>query len=488
MKRVTALFLILTMCLGLMTACGSDKDEIPTEDVELWVVTERTWRYRMNDQAERIIEQFKEMYPNVTVKLDILPTDDEEREVYLTKLRTQIMAGAGPDVYLMPTYSYVPESTNANANLKKVELLFQNVEASMYNGLFYDISDYYDADESLEKEELNTSVMDGGVLDGARYILPLRYNIGVYLVDPENFEALGCDASVFEQGADDVVAMALEKEDPILTYAAMPRYTEYYLGDYMDYASGEVLITEDEVAEYLRNYQLAYSMYLQSGIIWEYCAHAGGYINFFLHFTWCGFGMYGATLDELVGAMATAKVVGEELEMYPILAADGTLNATIHYYAAVGAGSDHPRLAYEFVKQFLSDEAQYESYLTEPEYIRSTYDAWYGWPVRTVGSVEPRLATLRARISREVHSDAGEKKRQSQFESEQLTLTDADIPALTWEVDGVIFPTSGDIGIDLVDFSNLMLDFENDYAPRDVDFNAYAREYIENLQRHLQED
>lgn len=487
MKRLTALFLILTLCIGLLAGCDSKKDEIPTEDVELWVVTELTSPYRMNDQAERIIEQFEAMYPNVTVKLDILPTEDEEREAYLQKLRAQIMGGAGPDAYLVPTYNYVPESTNANANLKKVELLFQDVEMTMYNGLFYDISEYYDADETLKKETLNTSVMDGGVMDGARYVLPLRYDFNVYLVDRENFEALGGDISVFQQGANAVMDMALELEDGAMAYAALCGL-EYYFGDYMDYASAEVLVTQEEAAEFLRDRQKAYGLAYDINLA-DYACSASAYIYWNSYFATVGFGMIGSSLSRLVAHLTTAKVIGEELEVYPVLACDGTLHATIDYYAAVGAGSDYPRLAYEFIKLFLGEEAQHETYLATPRYQRATDNVWYGFPVRTVGSVEPRFANFRYQISNASFDTrfgaAGLKKRWDRFESPHVTLTEEEIPAVTWEVDGVHFPIRGEEKISISTYSNQLIDDE--WAPTDADIDALAGEFIKNLQYYLNE-
>lgn len=485
MKKPAALFLILTLCLCLLSGCG--KDEIPTEDTELWVMTELTEKYRMNDQAERVIAQFEEMYPNVTVKLDILPTDAEEREVYLYKLRTQIMAGTGPDVYLMPTYSYVPQNNKSIPGYKKIDLLFQDVEMAMYNGLFCDISEYYDADEALNKEELNTAVMDGGVLDGARYVLPLRYDYGVYLVDRERFERLGGDIDTLAQGVDAVMEMALETEYALMAYGSLPNYPEYCLGDYLDVTSGEVLVTDTEIAAFLRNYRDAYSLTLQNFVWGGFIAAPEGYIGHKEPFATMGLALYGTSFSNLLSPMATAKVVGEELEMYPMLDSDGALNAVINYYAAVGAGCDYPRLAYEFIRLFLSEEMQYETYMTTEAYSQADYSAWYGWPVRTAGSVEARYETLLHRILRTEYEEPAEINRQAEFNDPQVAVTDADIPALNWEIDAVQFPISEEITFDLIDMLNLLIDHNNDYAPTDVDIDALAKECIEKLQLHLNE-
>ncbi len=253
MKKLTAILLIFSMCLGVFSACG--EDEIPDGPAELWVVTELTDKYGMNDQAHRMIERFNEQYPEVTVKLDILPTEKEERAVYLQKIRTEIMAGDGPDVYLLPTNPTVPKEDSLFGEYKLVDPLFRDVGLTMYKGIFHDISEFYDEDETLNKEELNQSVMDGVLVDDARYVLPLRYDFPVYVVDRENLEARGGDVRVFESGMLGAMAMAAELQDPTLAYATRLGYPDYCFSQYVDYSTETVLLTVDEVAEYFRLYQ-----------------------------------------------------------------------------------------------------------------------------------------------------------------------------------------------------------------------------------------
>lgn len=484
MKRLTAFLLILTVCLGLFTACG--KDKIPDGECELWVVTELTQKYGMNDQAERIIAQFQERYPNVTVKLDILPTDDEERAVYLEKIRTQIMGGGGPDVYLMPTRSVVPDDRTINETTKKVEPLFRDVGVAMSNGIFYDISEFYDEDETLEKEELNTSVMDGGIVENARYVLPLRYELGVYLVSREKFEAVGADVSVFDKGVDDVMKLALELNDIPFAKKTIPSNFEYFFSEKNDYQSSNVLLTVEEVKEFMELYQ---AVNVLAGSESDSCyATSNGYIVSDAFFTRDGYVLCQSTLSSLVDCVATAKLLGESFEMYPMRASDGTLNAIVRYYAAVGAGSLHPELSYEFAKMFLNEDAQYEGYLSEKAYEEATTSACIGWPVRTIGSTEPRLKNLQFQWENmDISFISKTTYRKERFAQTQLDVTDADIPALMWQVDEVRFPTSMEAEDSITHFTGQLNDFFNNNAALDVDIDALAREYIETLQFYLDE-
>lgn len=484
MKRLTAFLLTVVMCLCLLSGCGSDKDVVPTEDVELWVVTELTDRYGMNEQAKRMIRQFQEKYPNVTVKLDILPTGDEERAVYLQKIRTQIMGGGGPDVYLMPTSNVVPTGTSMKVMDKNVEPLFRDVKSVMDNGVFYDISEFYDQDPNLDKDALNTSVMDGGVMGGARFLLPLRYEFGVYAVDRENLEEKGYDVGIFES-VRSVMAAAVEQGDADLAMNCLATGSDYYFSDYIDYDTWEVKLTVEEVEDYLELFQQAAILGWNEGN--SGTSAASGYAIGGKFFAVDGLAVRRSTLTEAMGTILIAKLLGEEVELYPQRDTDGELNAIVTYYAAVGAGSENPRLAYEFATMFLSEEAQHETYLTSGLYQNAISPACDGWPVRTVGSVEARLELFLYQLELlRYESPRTFGTYTLEILESSITLTDGDVPAVSWQVDEVRFPIIMEESDRLNTGALYTLEDER-YVATDADLRAIAEDYIGELQLYLDE-
>lgn len=195
----------------LLSGCSSDVSA--SRNASLWVITEQSTSDGMNLQAEIIAERMEAAYPGLTVQLDILPTEEGTREIYLKQLRTQIMSGNGPDVYLLPTgnvlttdYSRYKVRTVVTT---VVEPLFYDVTQAMYSGVFLDISRYYDADGQLGKDALKTEVMDAGVLGDSRYVIPLRFDMPVLLTGTMELE---------NTRITDLVASALEQEN---TYMAI---------------------------------------------------------------------------------------------------------------------------------------------------------------------------------------------------------------------------------------------------------------------------
>ncbi len=197
MKRIAiSLLVVLITVMFLLSSCTNDTD---SQEQTLWIVAEAQYMPEMTDntdwQIQKVVSSFQQAHKDVTITLEFLPSEKEkpeERSVRLEQLRTEILAGGGADLYLIP----IDHRTESP--------LFLDVQQAMRNGVFVDISSYYDADDALGKEDLITEVMDGGVMDGARYVLPISYNYAALLTEQSVMEAAGLD---LEAAASDVFAL-----------------------------------------------------------------------------------------------------------------------------------------------------------------------------------------------------------------------------------------------------------------------------------------
>lgn len=104
-------------------------------------------------------------------ELLVLPDDTEDREPELTRLRTEIMAGEGPDAFILD--ATIPGTVTDSG--EPLEALFPNVEKSMYSHLFLDLEEMVQSSEIIELENCNQTVMDVGVAGDNRFLLPLTY-------------------------------------------------------------------------------------------------------------------------------------------------------------------------------------------------------------------------------------------------------------------------------------------------------------------------
>ena len=134
--------LLLSLCL--LIGCTSQTAD--PETTTLRVLTERSLSDGMNYQAEQIAAAFVASHDGVTVEIEFPPEDEDERTLYLYQMRTEIMAGGGPDVYLLPTKGVLNKEFSTaygdGVETYEVEPLFADINLSIRNGVFQDIGTY----------------------------------------------------------------------------------------------------------------------------------------------------------------------------------------------------------------------------------------------------------------------------------------------------------------------------------------------------------
>ena len=196
LKRFLVFLCFAVLVVAASSACGvrpETAEETLAADNELWVLTVNTGTKYL---IEEISERFQEEHPGVAIRIDTGPDTAEEWEQYLEQLQIQIMAGHGPDVIL-----------NLSENIS-IPTYITDVNLFMRNGLCLDITEYYEQDTEFDKAGLVSSVMDAGIVDGARYVLPLRYNIPVIYADVQQLQAVGLSADDLQNGLSSLAEMA----------------------------------------------------------------------------------------------------------------------------------------------------------------------------------------------------------------------------------------------------------------------------------------
>ena len=421
-------------------------------DNELWVVCGKDTRsgWPTIKEFELMTKEFTKEHPDVSLRLEMIPKDEETFQ----RLRIQIMAGKGPDVILMP---------------RNAELISDPYQ-SMQNGLFMDISEYYDADTSFRKEDLNETIMETGVFNGKRYILPFYYDMPIAYIDVAQFEDQGGSMDWFDDGVMNLYSEKLET-GICLTNPSQNMHGFNFLPEIFDYENQEVLITQEDIAQFLRTIQeirateladpseLPYPTFLRIPAMDAICLYQK---------TWRDYAsMYIGMMPEAVINVGFSKMSGIEISGIPIAAADGDLVADVSFYGAVLHGCDQLELAYELLRSVLLGDV-----MCSPLSFLSP-----GWSVYQAGSVD-RLATGGIAI------DTFNEIKRFYKSHETPEVTEADIPFLNSKIDRVHFYTS--LESDLSDIMAALND-PNTGVPTDVDIDAVASEFVDELKWHLYE-
>ena len=526
--RHIALCLIWSLLLPLLGGCAGS---VLSGKRTLWVVTEQSTWDRMGGQLYVLEKAYEEAHRDVDIQVDYLPTDPQEREVYLQQLRTQILQGGGPDCYLLPTGNTLILDEPTQYTYVTVDPLFADVELAMGTGLFYDISLLYDADDALGKDCLNTTVMDSGVVNGNRYILPLRYDIPVIYGDVQSLEAAGLNASLLTQDIGTIMEAVYATGDPLLAGGILREDLSAF-SDFIDYDSGNATIQEDDLVKYMENYQLLKSLlgtrYLDNDdaakeaellflatedtVLLEpvnnkkfiYCHYGPQFNNPLSSKSKCiseYYPLWIGSMQDVFEYVPTAMYDDSQLSVTPMRTAAGEVVATVTYYGAVGSGCSDPELAYDFLRQFLLEDSQWEKNrptrnhtkpIKGPPTNRSN-DQQYpgllesGWPVRDKDSLQTLWNSRRRQLFVREMDYAATKEQQRRMRKIGRTgeLDESTIPILDIAIDQVRYNTTMSEA-----FSHALAQLNdpgNGNAPTDADIEKLAQQLVWNIRWHVSE-
>lgn len=207
-KRIVIFVLTVLLCFAF-SGCQAETGETK----KLWVVTDLgydwSWggelemnedRAKMDFQAMR--DYFGGLPEDLEVELEVLPVNDTDLNARLTRLKTEILAGGGPDVFLLGC-------NYPGGGFLNRERVFPNPEKAMYAGFFLPLDEYIENARFMEWDKFTPVVMEAGRSEEGQILLPLRYNTNVLVAKkedlgekvPENWdEAVEGDNPVYRKG------------------------------------------------------------------------------------------------------------------------------------------------------------------------------------------------------------------------------------------------------------------------------------------------
>lgn len=430
---------------------AEDKDITIDESVTIRVCVECTYpgfsgNYLQENVIEKGIEDaailYREANGNVRVELEYIPKVDygtnaeyeesvEARQLAVENIRKEIADGKGPDIFLSAVNAWPGEVHDG---------VFLDVERDMRGGIFYDISEYLDADKTLWCN-LNPVVMEAGRVGDAQYTLPLRYSYPVIFVDRAAAETAGLEIGTLCLDTYALYSALLRTGDPSWFEGAYPVENVYVFSSFpkvFDYDTNSIQISVGELEDYvecarslgegpLRHSAPApIAQYIQNG--WHpfkprTIKSEEKVIGYGTH-------LYAGTLSNVLDIVATSKALGINLDMFPLRAINGDLIANVSYWGAVNANTEHPLEAYEFLRLLLTPEAQ------------SIITARDGWPVRTDIGVEMIWSNYQKQIEwykRGNINSTNNMQRTRVNRLLELELTENDVPLANVEITKVRF-------------------------------------------------
>lgn len=350
MKKAIPLFLTIAILIFVLSACGASQ-----QNVNVWQDTpsvpqtnERLSVFCVGDlrdsgMIELALNRYRQLYPDIQVEL-IKPESEniEEREELYQQVAAQIMAGEGPDVFL-------------------VNPAIMDVEKLVRQGIFADMEPFFEADD-FDWTPYHQAVMDGGVWNGKRFVIPLTYNFQLLFTTRTALEETGFDMDACKDYMGFLEETMRFMEDPTQTRQLFCK---------------PLMIVDVEgisgitIADYDTQTIDLTSPVLQPGFQWYKSVierHPGnemtlgyGGLEYSAGVVRDGEVLFaqslGGAFDGFFHEFAALKTI-DEVVMLPIRDVNGGIQARIEYSVAVRGNSENLQNAFNYIKVLLSPEIQ----------------------------------------------------------------------------------------------------------------------------------
>ena len=349
-KRLLSVILILALALmafGGLGGCSGKKKP-------LRILLDLSWA---SGEAESAMGEFLAEVERrggpVDVEIETLPTvgeDEAARDAAITRLRTEIMAGGGPDVFIVAKAHDWDEKTNSVINTS----LFLMPEKSKELGLFYPLDDYIANAQFMEWDKLTPVVMEAGRGEQGQAILPMTYQLPLTYFRQADADHTPSAALTWQD--------MLSGDDPILEIGALGALRQWgsmaspVVGRLADVEENQLLFTEEELRTRIQEW-IGLEQADREGKYQE-PAHFSSVLRKYFDRT----GNVGAAvIPDLQTSMENGPL--EPLAMVPVYSDDGGITVNIDVYGAINANTRRPDDAFFILDLLLSAYGQQQTRL-----------------------------------------------------------------------------------------------------------------------------
>lgn len=340
MKCVRLIFCMI----GLMVLYGCDQKVQP-----LRVCVDLEYIYDGAVGVETAVYDFehsiKETGGITDVVFEYLPYDGVERETQKDRLYTEIMAGGGPDVFIIACDGAQWHNPSENA-------IFQMPEKAMEVGLFMPLDSYIKKAKHAEWDELNQTVLSAGKNKRGQQLVPLTYTLPAIFYKSSNLQHTPDSSITWENMLSDETmydsAARLCDGELIIgdVGSAVDFRIDYVLGELADFSKEELLFTEEELKLRIDQIMQLKGYAEQSGILDE-PFWSDRYIG-----NHC-------TASEYNGKRESNGLnPDDEFTFVPLYSDDGGLTAMVLSYAAINANTRRPEDAFTVVDLLMRTHTQ----------------------------------------------------------------------------------------------------------------------------------
>ncbi|MBO5253389.1 MAG: extracellular solute-binding protein [Clostridia bacterium] len=369
-KRILAC--ILVAALLLLTSCGSagrssgarlmgdtespdplriciDLMDFSTDNPQSCDTSYNDLLFRLKETAgleDVVLEIIPSPYDFKTFMADTTP-----RATAIDRIRSEIMAGEGPDVFLMTYMTYLG---TMGPEYDSTDCLFKYPQKAMENGIFLPLDEYIENSAELgEWDKLIKPVLDAGRNDEGQLIVPLNYSFPLlcypkseweHIPDKKytwndmltNPELLPVSLDMANCGYSDNILYMSGPDSSDTSWETeffwQPYYLPFIMGELADYDAEELSFTEEELLARVKDI-LALE-------------RQDGYMEF------------DKACEEKTGIRLSDRYLNVPMTFMPLYNADGGITVEIERFAAVNRNTKRPEDAFRVIDLLMSGYVQ----------------------------------------------------------------------------------------------------------------------------------
>lgn len=286
-------------------------------------------KYPVEKSYRSFEEALEEKGGIADVAVETLPgvgKDMTEREARLTNLRTEIMAGAGPDVYICPTQNDYQ--------------VFPYPRQAIEQELFLALDDYLPKAQFTDMEAFSPALAEAGQYEGKQYLLPLAFTLPVTLFRESEVQHELSDAMTWEDMLQGDAALRAAASISYARLSHVNSYRQVFALLPLE-AEGRLTFSEEELLEFIRKEESLYQELEQDPEVPDYGETTLSRTSMF---------------DKR--NLAEGLQDCEDFTAIPVYSQKGGYGALITSFAAVNANTERPEDAFFVVDYLQSEEFQ----------------------------------------------------------------------------------------------------------------------------------
>jgi ABC-type glycerol-3-phosphate transport system substrate-binding protein len=291
------------------------------------------------------IHKFNRTYSNAQIEYKEVAREEYYSQKYKDKLTAEILAGEGPDIFSGSTY------------------MLPSIYKAAQNGTFYDLNKLIKKDKQFKVEDYYGPVMDSGLIDGKRYLVPVNFGVNVFYtygsvlknnnlqIDEKNFswDVLSKMSAQFT---------SQNKEKYFFNLMDFTTLVESSGLDLVDYKSKKANFDSKEFIKLLKTYKEITPAVCPADVLTKYKGFWWGLakdnklvlLNSYLSNPsnfWTEYNFAKNALNSDV-----------KIYSYPTISGNEKTAATVKNFAAISSKCKHKNEAFDFIKILLSEEIQ----------------------------------------------------------------------------------------------------------------------------------